>query len=207
LQCVLQCVLQCMLQCVLQCIAVCVAVCRVCCSLLQQNQDWGGVVTYVCTRAMYINMRLSLPHFQHTAIQKNVCCSALQCGAVCTRVLVIIATPLLTHCNTLKHAATRCNMDNTLQQTATNTISAPNSRSNTTISTATRYNTLQHTATALQHTATHCNTLQHTSTPRSNSNAINSRCPRDAARCKALQLLKSRVLASAPEYASCHTCE
>ena len=153
--------LQCVLQGVLQRIAVCVAVC---CSVLHRSQDRGGVVTYVRTRAMYIHMRLSLPHVQHTAIQKSVCCSALQCGAGCTRVLVIIATQLLTHCNTLQHAETCCNMDKTLQHTATNTIPAPNSSSNTTRSTATRCNTLQHTATALQHSATHCNTVQRTAT-------------------------------------------
>jgi len=79
-----------------------------------------------------------------------------------------------THCNTVQHSATHCNMwaivceihlcglsgdCNTLQHTATHC--------NTPQHTATHCNTLQHTAThcnALQHTATHCNTLQHTAT-------------------------------------------
>ena len=80
-------------------------------------------------------------------------------------------------CNTLQHAATRCNtlqlciwfetcfvnhdvIDNrALQHTATHCNSLQH--------TATHCNTLQHTAThcnTLQHTATHCNTLQHTAT-------------------------------------------
>jgi len=49
-----------------------------------------------------------------------------------------------THCNTLQHAATRCNTHcNTLQHTTAH------------------YNALQHTAT---HWNTHCSTLQHTAT-------------------------------------------
>ena len=80
----------------------------------------------------------------------SVCCSVLQCVAVCCSVGwmksvreprgCVPLRPRARHCKTL-HTATHC----TLQHTA-------------------HCNILQHTAhcNTLQHTATHCNTLQHT---------------------------------------------
>ena len=59
--------------------------------------------------------------------------------------------------NTLQRTATHCNM-HCMQ------IWACSSSLSTSIQTATHCNTLQHTATRMQHTATHCNTLQRTAT-------------------------------------------
>jgi len=109
-----------------------------------------------------------------------VCCSVLQCVAVCcsqqrrgakchvrdmTSDALYECDPpsyivgydcACVHCNILEYTATHCN---TLQHTA--------EHCNTLQHTATHCNTLQHTAThcnTLLNTAAHCNTLQHTAT-------------------------------------------
>ena len=104
-----------------------------------------------------------------------MCCSVLQCVAVCTtstsRAANTAATLSLstgklpaTHCNSLQHTATHCN---TLQHTGThcNSLHHTAAHCNTRQHTAAHYKTLQHTATycnTLQHTATCCNKLHHT---------------------------------------------
>jgi len=121
-----------------------------------------------------------------------VCCSVLQCVAVCSADCmgqsyiwcietadareknVARATPntlqhTATHCNTIQLTATRCTFENSVRQ--------KRSSEGTSKGTAKHCSALQHTATygtsqhkrtkdktTLQHTATHCNTLQHTAT-------------------------------------------
>jgi len=99
--------------------------------------------------------------------------STTMCGATrkLSRSTPLVSFPscLATHCNTLQHTATYCNILLKLQHTATycNALQHTATHCIALQRTTTHCNALQRTAThcnTLQHTATHCNTLQRTAT-------------------------------------------
>ena len=167
--------------------------------LLMQSYVWYDSFVYATWLSHMCDTTLScLCHDSFTrgtgVSGVNMCCSVLQCVAVCCSrsVLQCVAvwhdsgtslgcpwSPTLqhtmkphiaTHCNTLQHNATYCD---TLQQIAKHCLTLQNITTHylTLQHTASCCNILQHTATpfnTLQRTATHCNTpcntLQHTAT-------------------------------------------